>query len=128
MYQAMIATKYFQENQFPSMKVFLSGGAPCPHPIYDAFIIRIIFKEGYGLTEAGPNNFYIDRERAYAKRGLSGKACNSMKLKSSIVQEKAVHREVGELLVRGKHMFRFYWNNKQETANILQDGWLKTGI
>ena len=36
--------------------------------------------------------------------------------------------EVGELLVRGKHMFRFYWNNKQETANILQDGWLKTGI
>lgn len=94
MYQAMIATKYFQENQFPSMKVFLSGGAPCPHPIYDAFYNKgLFFKEGYGLTEAGPNNFYIDRERAYAKKGLSGKACNSMKLKSSVIQEKVVHLE-----------------------------------
>lgn len=129
MYQAMIATKYFQENQFPSMKVFLSGGAPCPHPIYDAFYNKgLFFKEGYGLTEAGPNNFYIDRERAYAKKGAVGKSMQFNEAKIiSHTGKSCVPGEVGELLVRGKHMFRFYWNNKQETANILQDGWLKTG-
>jgi len=129
MYQAMIATKYFQENQFPSMKVFLSGGAPCPHPIYDAFYNKgLFFKEGYGLTEAGPNNFYIDRERAYAKKGAVGKSMQFNEAKIiSHTGKSCAPGEVGELLVRGKHMFRFYWNNKQETANILQDGWLKTG-
>ncbi|EFI68990.1 putative long-chain fatty-acid-CoA ligase [Lysinibacillus fusiformis ZC1] len=129
MYQAMIATKYFQENQFPSMKVFLSGGAPCPHPIYDAFYNKgLFFKEGYGLTEAGPNNFYIDRERAYAKKGAVGKSMQFNEAKIiNLTGKSCAPGEVGELLVRGKHMFRFYWNNKQETANILQDGWLKTG-
>jgi len=129
MYQAMIATKYFQENQFPSMKVFLSGGAPCPHPIYDAFYNKgLFFKEGYGLTEAGPNNFYIDRERAYAKKGAVGKSMQFNEAKIiNHTGKSCAPGEVGELLVRGKHMFRFYWNNKQETANILQDGWLKTG-
>lgn len=44
MYQAMIATKYFQENQFPSMKVFLSGGAPpCLILFTMLFIIRDYF-------------------------------------------------------------------------------------
>ncbi len=129
MYQAMIATKYFQENQFPSMKVFLSGGAPCPHPIYDAFYRKgLFFKEGYGLTEAGPNNFFIAREDAYAKKGAVGK---SMQFIEAKIIKPTGHNcapcEVGELLVKGKHMFRFYWNNKQETANIMQDGWLKTG-
>ncbi|MCM0624012.1 AMP-binding protein [Lysinibacillus sp. OL1_EC] len=129
MYQAMIATKYFLENQFPSMKVFLSGGAPCPHPIYDAFYNKgLFFKEGYGLTEAGPNNFYIDRERAYAKKGAVGKSMQFNEAKIiNHTGKSCAPGEVGELLVRGKHMFRFYWNNKQETANILQDGWLKTG-
>ncbi|MED4886297.1 class I adenylate-forming enzyme family protein [Lysinibacillus fusiformis] len=129
MYQAMIATKYFQENQFPSMKVFLSGGAPCPHPIYDAFYRKgLFFKEGYGLTEAGPNNFFIAREDAYAKKGAVGKSMQFIEAK--IIKptgHNCAPHEVGELLVKGKHMFRFYWNNKHETANIMQDGWLKTG-
>ena len=29
---------------------------------------------------------------------------------------------VGELLVRGKHMFRFYWNNQQETEKSFKMG------
>ncbi|MFJ7733410.1 AMP-binding protein [Lysinibacillus sp. NPDC097231] len=129
MYQAMIATNYFMKSSFPSMKVFLSGGAPCPYPIYDAFFMKgLFFKEGYGLTEAGPNNFYISREDAYLKKGAVGKSMqfNEAKIINRAGQSCAP-REVGELFVKGKHMFRFYWNNQQETERIVQDGWLKTG-
>ncbi|MDM5248519.1 AMP-binding protein [Lysinibacillus sp. G4S2] len=129
MYQAMIATDYFKKSSFPSMKVFLSGGAPCPYPIYDEFYKKgLFFKEGYGLTEAGPNNFYIAREDAYLKKGAVGKSMqfNEAKIINS-AGESCTPNEVGELLVRGKHMFRFYWNNQQETEKIIHDGWLKTG-
>ena len=37
MYHSMIATPYFQQSSFPSMKAFLSGGAPCPIEIYHSF-------------------------------------------------------------------------------------------
>lgn len=129
MYQAMIATDYFKNSSFPSVKVFLSGGAPCPYPIYDAFYKKgLFFKEGYGLTEAGPNNFYISPEAAYLKKGAVGKSMqfNEAKIINS-VGESCAPNEVGELFVRGKHMFRFYWNNQQETEKIIHDGWLKTG-
>lgn len=129
MYQAMIATSYFKENKFPTVKVFLSGGAPCPLPIYDAFFNKgLYFKEGYGLTEAGPNNFYITREEAYFKKGAVGKSMQFNEVK--IVNKSGnicAPNEVGELFVKGKHMFRFYWNNPHETEQTIQNGWLKTG-
>ncbi|WP_338753641.1 long-chain fatty acid--CoA ligase [Bacillus sp. FJAT-52991] len=129
MYQMMIQEKAFVESSFPSMKVFLSGGAPCPLSVYEAFIKKgIAFKEGYGLTEAGPNNFYIDPEEAKTHRGSVGKSMlfNQIKLLKEDGTEAAVG-EVGELLIQGKHTFSAYWNNQAATAEVLQNNWLHTG-
>lgn len=35
--------------------------------------------------------------------------------------------EVGELCVRGSHIFSGYWQNDAETAKVLRGGWLHTG-
>ena len=35
--------------------------------------------------------------------------------------------EVGEILLRAPQIMKGYWNNPEETANILRDGWLCTG-
>ena len=83
MYQSMIKLPYFNETSFSSMKVFLSGGAPCPETIYNKFHSKgLNFKEGYGLTEAGPNNFFIRPEEACRKIGSVGKPMlfNSVKV------------------------------------------------
>jgi len=129
MYQQMIKEEYFKQSYFPSMKVFLSGGAPCPQTIYDRFIERgLKFKEGYGLTEAGPNNFFIRPELAEVKKGSVGK---SMMLNSVKVVDEDGNlckpEEVGELYVSGKHVFTAYWNKTLETSSALENGWLKTG-
>jgi acyl-CoA synthetase (AMP-forming)/AMP-acid ligase II len=35
--------------------------------------------------------------------------------------------EVGEAWVRGTGMFQGYWNNQEANAELIQDGWFKTG-
>lgn len=129
MYQSMVETDYFKKASFPTVKVFLSGGAPCPKSIYLHFKERgLNFKEGYGLTEAGPNNFYIAPEKAAVKVGSVGKSMLFNQIK--IVNAQGKHcksDEVGELYIRGKHVFTKYWNNAEETKSAIVNGWLKTG-
>ncbi|NMD70873.1 long-chain fatty acid--CoA ligase [Bacillus sp. DNRA2] len=129
MYHMMFQTEEFKLSTFPSIRLFLSGGAPCPLEVYDMFQKKgIAFKEGYGLTEAGPNNFYIEPSVANNKRGSVGKPMlfNMVKLVTEDGREAGPH-EVGEILIKGKHVFREYWNNPDATAESLQDGWLHTG-
>ncbi|MGM9945117.1 MAG: AMP-binding protein [Lysinibacillus sp.] len=129
MYQEIVQTNYFKNSDFPTMKVFLSGGAPCPKTIYEHFHKRgLLFKEGYGLTEAGPNNFYIDPLEAMNKRGAVGKNMQFNQIR--IVKEDGslcnIH-EVGELQLKGKHLFKEYWQNEHETKAAFSEEWFKTG-
>jgi fatty-acyl-CoA synthase len=129
MYHLVIQTDSFLKTSFNNMRVFLSGGAPCPLEIYDAFRLKgIPFKEGYGLTEAGPNNFHIDPKDAALKKGSIGKPMllNHVKLVNGEI-EITNHNEVGELLISGGHTFLKYWNNEEETTKTLKNGWLYTG-
>ena len=129
MYHMLIESEAFQQSQFPSMQTFLSGGAPCPLNIYQAFEERgFAFKEGYGLTEAGPNNFYIAPERSQKKRGSVGRPMFYNQIKLADDQGNAVEAgDVGEILIQGGHVFSHYWNNEQATKETIVDGWLKTG-
>lgn len=129
MYHMMQQTEEFQKQDFPSMKVFLSGGAPCPLIIYEKFFARgLPFKEGYGLTEAGPNNFYISPEDAMRKPGSVGKPMvfNDVKIIRFDGQEAGTN-EVGELLIRGNHCFSGYWKNEEASKEVFKGGWLYTG-
>mgnify|MGYP003412893951 FL=1 len=129
MYQEIVQTNYFKNADFPTVKVFLSGGAPCPKTIYEHFHKRgLLFKEGYGLTEAGPNNFYIDPMEAMKKYGAVGKNMQFNQIR--IVKEDGslcTMHEVGELQLKGKHLFKEYWKNECETKSAFSEEWFKTG-
>ncbi|RME10045.1 MAG: long-chain fatty acid--CoA ligase, partial [Ardenticatenia bacterium] len=107
----------------------ISGGAPCPRPVFERFFEKgVAFKTGYGLTEAGPNNFWLPPEDVQRKVGAVGFPL--MHVETRIVADDGRDceaGEVGELLIRGPHVIPGYWNRPDATASTIVDGWLHTG-
>ena len=111
------------------LRLVLSGGAPCPPPVFARFHERgVPFRTGYGLTEAGPNTFWLPDEDVWQKPGSVGVPLFHVDVR---VVDPAGRDcgpdEPGELLVRGPHVFAGYWNRPEATAEVLVDGWLRTG-
>ncbi|MBG9795907.1 long-chain fatty acid--CoA ligase [Paenibacillus dendritiformis] len=131
MYHMLVHSRAFAEAEFPTMRSFLSGGAPCPLPVYQAFQAKgLPFKEGYGATESGPNNFVIDPAHAAQKPGSVGfpmifSEARLIPLAGDSAQPEP--DQVGELALRGGHLFSHYWNNPEATSEALREGWFMTG-
>jgi fatty-acyl-CoA synthase len=131
MYQMMINTPQFTSTDFSSVRFWLSGGAPCPMPIMEAFWKRDNqeFAMGYGLTEVGPNNFYHPLGMSRQKPTSVGVPFfhNEVRIINENKQD-VQQGEVGELLLRGPHAFSGYWNNPQATKDVIEhDSWVHTG-
>lgn len=129
MYYMLTQSKYFKQAKFSTMQSFISGGAPCSYSIYKAFFEKNLpFKESYGLTEAGPNNFFIHPSKVKAKKGSVGKPIifSNVKILNEDGNEVEIG-QVGELVITGDHVFKHYWNKKEETDRVLKNGQLYTG-
>ncbi|UHA74624.1 AMP-binding protein [Paenibacillus sp. 481] len=133
MYHMLVSSNAFAAASYAKMRTFLSGGAPCPASVYEAFAQRqLSFKEGYGATESGPNNFVIDPVIAQQKRGSIGVPMlfNEARIISGegdSVGDVQEAYQVGELALRGGHLFSYYWNNAIETNKSVRNGWFMTG-
>jgi fatty-acyl-CoA synthase len=128
--------KMMQEApEFPSVDLTgvrwaISGGAPLPRYLIDQYAERgVVFKQGYGLTEAGVNCFAMTSEEAGRKAGSIGKPMlfAQARVCGSAGQTLAAE-ETGELWLRGPHVSRGFWKQPEATAAALTaDGWLRTG-
>ena len=115
---------------FSRLKIVISGGAACPLPVFERFWARgVDFKTGYGLTEAGPNTFWLPRELVRAKPGAVGWPLFHVHVQ--IRDEYGAEcgpDQVGELFIRGPHVAAGYWRRPEETARAIDAaGWLTTG-
>lgn len=129
MFRMMMKRSLWQEADLSTVRHFVTGGAPCPRDIYEAFEAKgKPFRMGYGLTEAGPNNFHLDPRTSLAKPGAVGKPLPFVEiLIDDGMGQDAPSGQVGELLIRGPHLFKEYWWRPESTAEVLIDGWLRTG-
>jgi fatty-acyl-CoA synthase len=113
----------------PRLRRFVSGGAPCPASL--ARRVRAAgyaFREGYGLTECGPNCFAISDDVAAARPGCVGWPVPYLEMRLDADGREAVEGEPGELLLRGPQLFAGYLRNAEQTAAAFtDDGWLRTG-
>jgi fatty-acyl-CoA synthase len=120
----------FAATDLSHVRWFISGGAPLPHYIIDAYQKRgVEMKQGYGMTEAGVNCFSMTVEDARRKAGSIGKPMMFTKVR--VVADDgndAATDEVGEMWIRGPHVSLGYWNNAEATREAFDDdGWLHTG-
>jgi long-chain acyl-CoA synthetase len=101
----------------PRVDFLSSGGAPLSRPVADAYqAAGLLVLQGYGLTESSPV-ITFNRKDSY-KLGTVGQPIPGVEVKIA---------PDGEVLTRGPHVMKGYWNNPQATAESLQNGWLHTG-
>lgn len=129
-FKMMMEVPEFASVHISSVRWMISGGAPLPRYLIEAYQKRgIIFKQGYGLTEVGVNCFAMSDDDSRCKLGSIGKPMmfTEAKLIDAAGTEVPVG-EVGELCLRGPHVCNGYWNNPEATdAALDQRGWWHTG-
>lgn len=103
-----------------NVRLLISGGAPCPEVLMKAYAEDgMTIRQGYGLTEAGPNNF------SGGTGGSVGTPLPHVRVRLQTADgSEAKIGEVGELLVAGPHLMNGYW---QRAESPIRDGWLHTG-
>jgi fatty-acyl-CoA synthase len=114
----------FATANLEHVRWFISGGAPLPHSIIEAFQKRgVVFKQGYGMTEVGVNCFTMTVDDSYRKPGSIGHP-----MMFTEVRLMNMDGEIGEMEIRGPHVSKGYWNNDEATrASYRDDGWFRTG-
>ena len=129
MFVVMQSSERWETADFSRMKLVISGGAPCPLPVFEKFWEKgVDFKTGYGLTEAGPNTFWLPAEDVRRKPGAVGFPLFHVDVRVARADGTTCDpNEAGELLIRGEHVTPGYWNNPEATAKAIVDGWLHTG-
>ena len=131
MYISLLRQKHKGDFSLNSLKVCIAGSAPMPvemiRQFEEAFGARII--EGYGLSEASPIT-HLTPARGLRKVGSIGLPLPGTEAQIVDMEVGAVPLapgKVGELVVRGPQVMAGYWNNPDESAGTLRNGWLYTG-
>jgi fatty-acyl-CoA synthase len=130
LFQMWLDSEAFDLAGFDHVRFFISGGAPCPPSLIDAWreAKGVVFRQGYGLTEVGPNCFTMTDEDSLARTGSVGRPIFHSQMR--LVDEHGIdvaNGQTGELIIKGPHVCAGYWNNPEATAGALRDGWFYTG-
>ncbi|MEZ6188186.1 MAG: long-chain fatty acid--CoA ligase [Planctomycetota bacterium] len=122
-------TPGFAQADLSAVRFALCGGAPCPLGLIEDYAAKgVVFRQGYGLTEVGPNCFSLPPEDAVRKAGTVGfPVMHCLARVVGADGEDVAQGEVGELWLKGPHVCGGYWENPDATAAALKDGWWATG-
>lgn len=130
-YSTLIHYRGLEKFDLSSIRFCISGAAPLPPKIIEDFETKSGAKiiEGYGLSEASP---VTHSNPLYKKRKIGSIGLPLPDTECKIVDLETGNRilnigEEGELCIKGPQVMKGYWNNPEETANVLKDGWLFTG-
>ena len=100
-----------------NLKALICGSAPLIPETQDYFaMLGIHVLQVYGLTET--TGICTMDDPNHVAPGRVGPAIPGIEMRLS---------DSDEIIVRGPNVFPGYWNQPQQTAEVLRDGWFRTG-
>ena len=130
MLKMMTEQEKFNEIELPSLEYIIVGGEPLPIPVIEKWAEKnVMIRQGYGMTEVGPNLTSLHDRDALRKKGSIG--FPNFYVDWRIVDhESSQHTlaDTGELQFKGPIVTPGYWNQPQATKDAFtDDGWFKSG-
>src|SRR5216110_2692011 len=130
-----------EPHQLRSLRLIITGAEKLPLDLASHFEKQFDKKvfEGYGLTETAPvvsTNLPEPRPTKQGEQvqpssrlGSVGKMAPGIaaEIREPETNRKLSLHESGMLWLRGVNIFEGYLHDQERTADVLQDGWLKTG-
>ncbi len=129
MLKLMSDTKSIDHVNLKSIRYIIVGGEALPIPTIEYWAEKgLPIRQGYGLTEVGPNVTSLHQDDAIKKRGSIG-------FFNFYIDGKVVHddgtecgpNEVGELWLSGPNVTPGYWHNEAANQSSFDGEWFKTG-
>lgn len=112
------------------IRLLNSGGAPIPHELMEKTLdTGLTASEGWGMSETtslGVANPILGLKKV----GSIGIPLPGMDVKLVDVEDgktEVPRGEPGEMIIKGPFVMKEYWENPEQTAEELVDGWLHTG-
>ncbi len=129
LFNALLHDKEFQSLDFSNLKLSVGGAMPIQRSVNDRWkeVTGKDLVEGYGMTEASPA-ISVNPIDGSGRIGTIGMPIPSTDVR--IVDEEGnvlPPGQVGEIQVKGPQVMLGYYNQPEETANTIRDGWLCTG-
>lgn len=119
----------FQDTDLSRVRYFIVGGEALPIPMIERWGDKgIPIRQGYGLTEVGPNVTSLHHDDSIRKRGSIGFL--NFYLEGKVVDDKGNEckpNEVGEFWLKGPNVSPGYWHNDEANEKSFSNGWFKTG-
>ncbi|MEG0821372.1 MAG: AMP-binding protein [Burkholderiaceae bacterium] len=136
LFNGLLNTPGFDKLDFSSLKVVVGGGSSVQKSVADRWQATTghPIMEAYGLTEASPGVCSNPLDTPWnGTVGLPVPSTNvsirddNFKELTAWNAASDIEHNTGEICVRGPQVMVGYWNQPEETAKVMQDGWLKTG-
>lgn len=114
--------KQIHETFGGKLRLLISGAAALsPEIAKDFASFGFTVYQGYGLTETSPvslmhNDFCIDYNSV-------GEPVTGVDVQLANIDEDGI----GEIIIKGSNVMFGYYNNPEETAKVLKDGWFYSG-
>lgn len=128
MYWAMLSAVRAGQAEVPaSLATAVSGGSALPVEVLKDFsaTFGVDILEGYGLSETAPVASFNQPGRP-AKAGSIGTPVWGVEMRL-IDQDWNTTDDIGEIAIRGHNVMKGYYNRPEATAEVMRDGWFRTG-
>ncbi|MCW2533323.1 MAG: Feruloyl-CoA synthetase [Blastococcus sp.] len=129
MLDAMAREPGFATRDLSALRTIGAAGAPLPLPTLRTWLDHgVTMQQAYGMTEASPGATVLDSADAERKVGSAGKPVFFTDVRVLRPDgTEAETDEIGEIVIQGPNVMAGYWDEPEQTAAVLQDGWYRSG-